>query len=118
MGRLDSAPRCGSDTHPRPRTLRQLRGESGQPLELGETLRGEPFLVEGQGMEKINIVTGVKGSGKSHLSKVILIELIKRGAPCIVFDINKEYIHLPRHEMQSDGVFCSAASCILKPAKT
>jgi hypothetical protein len=42
--------------------------------------------------------------GKSHLSKVILIELIKRGAPCIVFDINKEYIHLPRHEMQSDGV--------------
>jgi hypothetical protein len=76
----------------------------GNPLELGETLRGEPFLVEGQGMEKINIVTGVKGSGKSHLSKVILIELIKRGAPCIVFDINKEYIHLPRHEMQSDGV--------------
>jgi len=74
----------------------------GNPLELGETLRGEPFFVEGQGLEKINIVTGVKGSGKSHLSKVLLIELIKRGAPCIVFDINKEYVHLPRHE-ESDG---------------
>ena len=74
----------------------------GNPLELGETLRGEPFLIEGQGLEKINVVTGVKGSGKSHLSKVLLIELIKRGAPCIVFDINKEYIHLPRHEIDSD----------------
>lgn len=36
-------------------------------------------------------------SHNSHLSKVILLELINRGAPCIVFDINKEYIHLPPH---------------------
>jgi len=69
----------------------------GNPLELGYTLRGKPFRVEGRHMEKINIITGVKGSGKSHLAKVILLELIERGAPCIVFDINREYIHLPRH---------------------
>jgi len=69
----------------------------GNPLELGYTLRGKPFRVEGRHMEKINIVTGVKGSGKSYLAKVILLELIERGAPCIVFDINREYIHLPRH---------------------
>lgn len=69
----------------------------GNPLELGTTLRGKPFRVEGRHMEKINIVTGVKGSGKSYLCKVILLELIERGAPCIVFDINREYIHLPRH---------------------
>ncbi|MBI2877430.1 MAG: DUF87 domain-containing protein [Candidatus Tectomicrobia bacterium] len=68
-------------------------------LHLGQTLRGEPFFIEGQDLEKVNIITGVKGSGKSYLSKVILLELIERGAPCIVFDINKEYIHLPRHEV-------------------
>ncbi len=67
----------------------------GNLLTLGRTLQGVPFCIDGQTLEKINIITGVKGSGKSHLSKVILLELIKRGAPCIVFDINKEYIHLP-----------------------
>lgn len=70
----------------------------GNPLHLGETLRGRPFTVEGHYLEKVNVVTGVKGSGKSHLSKVILLELINAGAPCIVFDLNKEYIHLPSHE--------------------
>ncbi len=69
----------------------------GNPLDLGFTLRGKSFRVEGRHMEKINIVTGVKGSGKSYLCKVILLELIERGAPCLVFDINREYIHLPRH---------------------
>jgi DNA helicase HerA-like ATPase len=42
------------------------------------------------------VITGVKGSGKSHLAKVVLLELVNQGAPCIVFDINKEYIHLPK----------------------
>jgi hypothetical protein len=71
----------------------------GNLLHIGQTLYGEPFYIEGQDLEKVNIVTGVKGSGKSYLSKVLLLQLIEQGAPCIVFDINKEYIHLPRHEV-------------------
>lgn len=70
----------------------------GNPLHLGNTLRGRPFHIEGHYLEKINIVTGVKGAGKSHLSKVLLLELINAGAPCVVFDLNREYIHLPKHE--------------------
>lgn len=70
----------------------------GHPLFLGQTLAGHDFYVEGQDLEKVNVVTGVKGSGKSHLSKVILLQLIAQGAPCIVFDINREYIHLPKVE--------------------
>jgi len=66
---------------------------------LGHTTNGESFCVEGQSLEKVNIITGVKGSGKSHLAKVILLELIKLGAPCIVFDINREYINLPKHQV-------------------
>lgn len=71
----------------------------GNPLHLGQTLRGEPFCIEGHYLEKVNVITGVKGAGKSYLSKVMLLELINAGAPCVVFDLNKEYIHLPKHEV-------------------
>jgi hypothetical protein len=73
----------------------------GNPLHLGETLRGQPFTIEGHYLEKVNVITGVKGAGKSHLSKVVLLELIKAGAPCVVFDLNKEYIHLPPHDLDA-----------------
>ena len=73
----------------------------GHRLRLGRTLAGTDFYVEGQDLEKVNVITGVKGSGKSHLSKVVLLQLIDRGAPCVVFDINKEYIHLPKAEVES-----------------
>jgi DNA helicase HerA-like ATPase len=75
----------------------------GHPLHLGQTLAGQDFYVEGQDLEKVNVITGVKGSGKSHLSKVVLLQLIAQGAPCIVFDINREYIHLPRVETDPDN---------------
>jgi DNA helicase HerA-like ATPase len=74
----------------------------GHPLYLGQTLGGQDFYVEGQDLEKVNVVTGVKGSGKSHLSKVLLLQLIAQGAPCLVFDINREYIHLPQLEVDPD----------------
>jgi len=67
----------------------------GNPIVLGRTPQGHPFVVEGRALEKVNIITGMKGSGKSHLAKVLLLELIKRGAACLVFDINREYIRLP-----------------------
>jgi len=70
----------------------------GNDLRLGKTLTGQNFYIEGQDLEKVNVITGVKGSGKSHLSKVVLLQLIEQGAPCIVFDINREYIHLPKAE--------------------
>jgi len=73
----------------------------GNPLHLGQTLRGEPFFIEGHYLEKINVITGVKGAGKSYLSKVVLLELINAGAPCVVFDLNKEYIHLPKQDVDS-----------------
>jgi len=73
--------------------------DQGHRLRLGRTLAGHDFYVEGQDLEKVNVITGVKGSGKSHLSKVVLLQLIEQGAPCVVFDINREYIHLPKAEV-------------------
>ncbi|MBI3942589.1 MAG: ATP-binding protein [Chloroflexi bacterium] len=71
----------------------------GHRLRLGWTLAGHEFFIEGQDLEKVNVITGVKGSGKSHLSKVVLLQLIEQGAPCVVFDINREYVHLPKAEI-------------------
>ena len=91
----------------------------GNPLTLGQTLRGKPFHIEGHYLEKVNIVTGVKGSGKSHLSKVLLMELIHAGAPCVVFDLNREYIHLPKHEMDiHSGVVFNKGIVHLKAGDT
>ncbi len=93
----------------------------GNALRLGKTLAGEEFYVEGQTLEKVNIITGVKGSGKSHLAKLILLELIAHRAPCVVFDINREYIHLPPHvidplsgEVQRRGIIHLLAGGNLK----
>ena len=79
--------------------LRHCIPPVGHPLRLGKTLAGEDFSIEGRTLEKINLITGVKGSGPSHLAKVILRELIACGAPCVVFDLNREYTRFARNQI-------------------
>jgi hypothetical protein len=43
---------------------------------------------------RLNIVTGRKGTGKSHLTKLLVTSLIREGAPVVVFDVNGEYVNL------------------------
>lgn len=43
---------------------------------------------------RLNIITGKKGTGKSHLSKLLVLGLLQYGATVIVLDINGEYINL------------------------
>jgi hypothetical protein len=45
---------------------------------------------------RLNIVTGRKGTGKSHLTKLLVTSLVREGAPVVVFDVNGEYINLGR----------------------
>ncbi|MFQ5710649.1 MAG: ATP-binding protein [Candidatus Geothermarchaeales archaeon] len=42
----------------------------------------------------LTLITGMKGSGKSHLAKLFLLELLEEGAPLLVFDLNGEYVCL------------------------
>ena len=83
LGRLDTDPGCGGVAdHATKRSFPTPLAIVGHPLlSLGQTLGGQEFYIEGQDLEKVNVVTGVKGSGKSHLSKVILLQLIEQGCP-------------------------------------
>jgi hypothetical protein len=45
---------------------------------------------------RLNIITGRKGTGKSHLSKLLVTTLVKEGAPVLVLDVNGEYVNLGR----------------------
>jgi hypothetical protein len=67
----------------------------GPKIFLGRTLEGGEFSPGGRALEKVNVIVGAKGSGKSHLAKVILLGLIRAGAPCLVLDVNREYGGLP-----------------------
>ena len=67
----------------------------GPKIPLGRTVEGEPFAPGGRALEKVNLLVGAKGSGKSHLAKVILLGLMQAGAPCLVLDVNREYGGLP-----------------------
>jgi hypothetical protein len=67
----------------------------GPKIFLGRTLEGKEFSPGGRALEKVNVIVGAKGSGKSHLAKVILLGLIRAGAPCLVLDLNREYGGLP-----------------------
>ncbi|MFQ6075513.1 MAG: ATP-binding protein, partial [Candidatus Bathyarchaeia archaeon] len=41
-----------------------------------------------------NVITGKKGTGKSHLAKLLVIGLATLGGVCIVLDVNGEYVNL------------------------
>ena len=70
-------------------------------FELGSTRRFPHIASDLAALDgRLNIVTGRKGTGKSHLTKLLVTSLVKEGAPVIVFDVNGEYVNLGR---TSDG---------------
>lgn len=61
-------------------------------IELGSGITREKFQIFAEDLDgSLNIVSGKKGSGKSHLSKHLVAGLAKFGAPVVIFDLNDEY---------------------------
>ncbi len=61
-------------------------------IEIGNPINdNNPIKINASDLQGINIIVGKKGSGKSHLAKIILLGIIRHGAKAIVFDINDEY---------------------------
>jgi len=64
----------------------------GYLVHLGESMEGKQFQVDVRALDgSLNIVTGKKGTGKSHVSKLLTLSLISHGAPVVILDINGEY---------------------------
>jgi hypothetical protein len=71
-----------------------LTHDTNTSIYLGE-FKNERIMFSGEGFDKINLVTGMKGAGKSHITKGIVDESRRRGMTAVVFDINDEYAELP-----------------------
>jgi len=66
--------------------------EGYRMISIGITNSGEVFHVNAEALDgRLNIITGKKGTGKSHLAKLIVSKLVEYGAYVIVFDLNDEY---------------------------
>lgn len=65
------------------------------PIKLGETKESTQLNIDATSLDgRLNIVTGKKETGKSHLSKILVLGLVEYGAPVVVLDLNGEYAHL------------------------
>lgn len=66
-----------------------------RPIKIGKTKEGSDFMIDADDLDGgLSIIVGRKGTGKSHLSKLLMLGLVNHGAPCIVFDVNGEYVNL------------------------
>jgi len=71
------------------------RISEGLPINVGETKETSPLSIDAHTLDgKLNIVTGKKETGKSHLSKLLVLGLVGYGAPVVVLDLNGEYVNL------------------------
>lgn len=65
------------------------------PKAWGKTTSTEPHDVDFPAAKfGINLITGMKESGKSYASKKLLLRLIEQKVVTIVFDLNAEYVNL------------------------
>jgi energy-coupling factor transporter ATP-binding protein EcfA2 len=73
--------------------LLKLANVNGKlPIVLGGTKDSSLLTVDASAIDgTLNIITGKKGCGKSHLSKLLMASLIGYKATIVVFDLNGEY---------------------------
>jgi len=69
-----------------------LERDGMHQINIGETRDREQFNIYAEDLDgRLNIITGKKESGKSHLAKTLVKKLIEHGAFVIVLDLNNEY---------------------------
>ncbi|MDI6805789.1 MAG: ATP-binding protein [Candidatus Bathyarchaeia archaeon] len=86
---------------PIPMLLKLARVDGKLPIQLGSTKDASPLTIDASALDgRLNIITGKKETGKSHLSKLLISNLVGYKATVIVFDLNGEYLSLG---MTADG---------------
>jgi DNA helicase HerA-like ATPase len=89
--------RTGSRIVPLSPKLLLDNGKITRHLSLGAVEGDHEVVVDAKKFDaKLNIVTGRKGTGKSHLTKLLVLGLVSHHAPCVILDVNGEYANLGR----------------------
>ena len=89
---LPSRVSCRVEPIPVDRLLETIHPPSSRLVYLGKAGQRSPVMIPIESLDgALTIITGKKGSGKSHLAKILIKELIQNHAKVVVFDINDEY---------------------------
>ncbi|MEM3090928.1 MAG: DUF87 domain-containing protein, partial [Candidatus Bathyarchaeia archaeon] len=81
--------------------LKLARVDGKLPIILGGTKEASLLTIDATALDgRLNIITGKKETGKSHLSKLLITSLLQYKATVVVLDLNGEYTGLG---MTSDG---------------
>ena len=86
--------RVSSRVEPIPvdRLLESIHPPTSRFIYLGKAGQQSHFTIPIESLDgALTIITGKKGSGKSHLAKLLIKELIQNQAKVVVLDINDEY---------------------------
>ncbi len=79
--------------------LAQINGKL--PIILGKAKDSSLLTIDACALDGgLNIISGKKGTGKSHLSKLLMLNLVGYKATVVIFDLNGEYLSLG---MSMDG---------------
>jgi hypothetical protein len=80
---------------PIPMLLKLAKVNGKLPVILGETKDASLLTIDASSLDgRLNIITGKKETGKSHLSKLLMLNLVEYKATVVIFDLNGEYISL------------------------
>jgi len=86
---------------PIPTLLKLAKVDGKLPIVLGGTKDSSLLTIDAIHLDgRLNIITGKKETGKSHLSKLLMVNLVGYKATVVVFDLNGEYLSLG---MTGDG---------------
>jgi DNA helicase HerA-like ATPase len=84
-----------------PMLLKLANVEGTRPIILGGTKDSSLLTIDASSLDgRLNIITGKKETGKSHLSKLLMVSLVGYKATVVIFDLNGEYSSLG---MTADG---------------
>jgi hypothetical protein len=80
---------------PLPTLLKLAKIDGNLPIVIGGTKDSSLLTIDATSLDgRLNIITGKKETGKSHLSKLLMVNLVSYKATVVVFDLNGEYLSL------------------------
>jgi hypothetical protein len=78
-----------------PMLMKLAKVDGKLPIILGGTKDSSLLTIDASEIDgTLNIITGKKGCGKSHLSKLLMVNLVGYKATVVIFDLNGEYSSL------------------------